>query len=438
MAIVLGVLGHILYFVGINKYIILVARAISGIGLGCSTVILAYIARTTTDRQRTSVISLVMASRQIGLMFGPAFNVFLRKFNFLLFNTFLVDRKSSPGLFMALHWLVCLLVICVFYADEKDRAKARSNSSSSSSGSGSNGGTSSVSNLTSAANRKMYKEAFFRVEIFILLAITFFTYFNQTSLETMVIPFTELYFGWNELHNSVLFCIGGIIIILSYALIRVLSQRLSDRWILLIGIASIATGLVIACSCLPFARRPSSVQITNFRAKGPFGAGLMPDQDVTTITTTVSSPVSDKENQENSELVNTSRLITNGIDPRNRTSLNDTSVEYDDRFFPAFVVFVILDVLGLPAIAITSASLFTKLVDNRVQGIGQGIQRGLLGLGTIFGPLCAGPLILKPIVLLAITLGFLLVILIAYAFFFKYLGAREEAMSEVKAKCYHA
>jgi hypothetical protein len=105
IAIVFSILGHILYFVGISKYIILAARAISGIGLGCSTIVIAYIARTTTDKQRTAVISLVMASRQIGLMFGPAFNVFLRKFNFMLFNTFLVDRKSAPGLFMAFTWV---------------------------------------------------------------------------------------------------------------------------------------------------------------------------------------------------------------------------------------------------------------------------------------------------------------------------------------------
>jgi ceroid-lipofuscinosis MFS transporter 7 len=105
IAIVFSVLGHILYFVGINKYVLLASRAISGIGLGCSTIVIAYIARTTTDKQRTAVISLVMASRQIGLMFGPAFNVFLRKLNFMLFNTFLVDRKSAPGLFMAFAWV---------------------------------------------------------------------------------------------------------------------------------------------------------------------------------------------------------------------------------------------------------------------------------------------------------------------------------------------
>lgn len=167
IAVVFGIVGHILYFLGINEYVILAARAISGVGLGCSTVVLAYIARTTSaDKQRTTVISLVMASRQIGLMFGPAFNIFLRRFNFVLFDTLTVDRKSAPGLFMAALWFICFFVISIFYRDSTQKSRVNQNSSQDS--------------LNTKATREIYRKEFFRVEIFILLAITFFTYFNQT------------------------------------------------------------------------------------------------------------------------------------------------------------------------------------------------------------------------------------------------------------------
>ncbi len=92
-----SIFGHVLYFIGINKWVVLLARIISGLCLGCTTVALAYIAKTSSLKQRTSLISLVMASRQLGLMLGPAFNLFLRETHFLLFDTFVVDRKSSPG-----------------------------------------------------------------------------------------------------------------------------------------------------------------------------------------------------------------------------------------------------------------------------------------------------------------------------------------------------
>lgn len=101
----------------------------------------------------------------------------------------------------------------------------------------------------SRKNKNIYKKEFFRIEIFVLLGVTFFTYFNQTSLETIVIPFTEVMFGWSELENSILFCIGGLVIIASYIVIRALSTRLADRSIIFIGLLSIAIGLVIACAC---------------------------------------------------------------------------------------------------------------------------------------------------------------------------------------------
>lgn len=64
-----------------------------------------------------------------------------------------------------------------------------------------------------------------------------------------MIPFTEIMFGWSELENSILFCVGGAVIIASYVGIRVLSKHIDDRWIMLIGLSTIAVGLVIACSC---------------------------------------------------------------------------------------------------------------------------------------------------------------------------------------------
>ena len=48
-----------------------------------------------------------------------------------------------------------------------------------------------------------------------------------------------------------------------------------------------------------------------------------------------------------------------------------------------FIIFVILDLLGLPFIAATSVSLFTKLTIKELQGFSQGIQRFIMGIGTI-------------------------------------------------------
>lgn len=68
IAITLSVFGHLLYFTGINKFVILGARAISGLCLGASPVALAYVAKTTDEKERISVISIIMATRQLGII----------------------------------------------------------------------------------------------------------------------------------------------------------------------------------------------------------------------------------------------------------------------------------------------------------------------------------------------------------------------------------
>jgi Na+/melibiose symporter-like transporter len=87
------------------------------------------------------------------------------------------------------------------------------------------------------------------------------------------------------------------------------------------------------------------------------------------------------------------------------------------KSFVAFVLFVALDLIGLPVLAVCSTSLFTKMTKKKYQGVAQGIQRFFLGLGTIFGPLLAGPLINHVYVLLEILLV-LSAVLFGFTFLF--------------------
>ncbi len=164
-------------------------------------------------------------------MFGPAFNLFLRKINFKLFNMFQCDRKSAPGLFMSILWCVCILIFIVFYSNKTVKSKRTESNRENKRGLLKDDET----HTKSTSRLKLYKNEFLRIEIVVILLVTFFTYFNQTSLETIVIPFTESYFAWNELHNSLLFCIGGGIIIVSYIIVRFISVRWSDKVALFFG-----------------------------------------------------------------------------------------------------------------------------------------------------------------------------------------------------------
>ena len=52
-----------------------------------------------------------------------------------------------------------------------------------------------------------------------------------------------------------------------------------------------------------------------------------------------------------------------------------------------------MDILALPLIVVTSTSLFTQQADNDEQGVGQGIQRFVINVATVVGPLYAGSLL---------------------------------------------
>ncbi|XP_054716153.1 uncharacterized protein LOC129225701 [Uloborus diversus] len=104
--------GSFLYFVGIHTWVLVLGRLIAGIGSGGGAAVLADITRTTEEGERTSVLSTVIACRQLGLIIGPAFNIGLTHINFKFFSL-PVDKYSSPGLFMALLWLA--LEVIVFF-----------------------------------------------------------------------------------------------------------------------------------------------------------------------------------------------------------------------------------------------------------------------------------------------------------------------------------
>lgn len=112
VTILAEMVGSILYFVGMSTWVLVLGRLIAGIGAGGGAAVLADITRTTSEEQRTSSLSTVIASRQLGLILGPSFNVFLCETNFHIFSL-PVDKYSSPGLLMALLWL--LLEIIVFF-----------------------------------------------------------------------------------------------------------------------------------------------------------------------------------------------------------------------------------------------------------------------------------------------------------------------------------
>ncbi|XP_023270514.1 major facilitator superfamily domain-containing protein 8-like [Seriola lalandi dorsalis] len=373
--------GNFMYFIGYSKWLLLWSRLVAGVGAGAGSSIFGFLTQSTRPEERASIFAAIMACRQAGLLVGPAFNLFLRLCDFKL-GPFVVNKYTSPGIFMCLLWMLLQCVVLAMYwdvppisseggavmvemkreeddqeevplmgSDEEPVHTYRAVSSnqleiSTSSETEPSHGSSTVSNpfRNFSASRE-----FLREEVVVLLTAQFITLFNQTALETMVTPMTQRYFSFGELGNSLMYSLCGVEVILGFFFVRWLSRKVADRVVL-------AVGLVICCTaciwCLIFLCNP----------RGGYGWELT-----------------------------------------------------------AFIIGVFLQLLGLPFVAVSQVSLFSKVTAEKTQGFSQGVRRSIGGLATILGPLWAGGLTNNLYIMLGMMLALLIMITVMTALSYDHL-----------------
>ncbi|XP_004562038.1 major facilitator superfamily domain-containing protein 8 isoform X1 [Maylandia zebra] len=295
------IVGNFMYLMGYSKWLLLSSRLVAGIGAGVSSSIFGFLTRSTAPEDRATVFAAFMACRQAGLVIGPAFNIFLRLCDFHL-GPFVINKYTAPGLFMCLLWILLQFVVVFLTVDlppvEKRKARdsmMRKNQEEENEKSlvedveesdeegkplivsqelmGSYGSVvasspprnttlnpnpSPHSPVSPAESSGVFKNfsisrEFLREEVIVLLAAQFVTFFNQTALETMVTPLTQKYFSFGELENSVMYFLGGVVVIAGFLFVRWLSRHVTERVILAIGLCMCN----ISCIwCLIFLAKP--------------------------------------------------------------------------------------------------------------------------------------------------------------------------------------
>ncbi|XP_076000566.1 major facilitator superfamily domain-containing protein 8 [Genypterus blacodes] len=364
--------GNFMYFIGYSKWLLLCSRLVAGIGAGAGSSIFGFLTRSTRPEERAGIFAAIMACRQAGLLVGPAFNLFLRLCDFKL-GPFVVNKYTSPGIFMCLLWTLVQFVVLALYWDlpaissteggavmvelkeeEEDdeddedvpligpeeepvHTYSSVNNDQLETSMSSDASPDASAHPNPFTNFSASRE-FLREEVVVLLTAQFITLFNQTALETMVTPLTQRDFSFGELGNSLMYSLCGVEVILGFFFVRWLSRRVADR-------AVLAAGLVICCIacvwCLIFLSKP----------RGGYAWELS-----------------------------------------------------------AFIIGVFLQLLGLPFVAVSQVSLFSKVTAEKTQGFSQGVRRSVGGLATILGPLWAGGLTNNLYVMLGMMLALLILI----------------------------
>ncbi|XP_030583241.1 major facilitator superfamily domain-containing protein 8 [Archocentrus centrarchus] len=307
------IVGNFMYLMGYSKWLLLSSRLVAGIGAGVSSSIFGFLTRSTAPEDRATVFAAFMACRQAGLVIGPAFNIFLRLCDFHM-GPFVINKYTAPGLFMCLLWILLQFVVVFLTVDlpPLEKGKARNNltrnnrekengvvedeEESDEEGKplivsqelmGSYGSVlafspprnTTLNHITSpnspvdstspveasgAFKNFSISREFLREEVIVLLAAQFVTFFNQTALETMVTPLTQKYFNFGELENSVMYFLGGVVVIAGFLFVRWLSRHVTERVILAIGLCMCNVSCVW---CLVFLANPLggfSWQLTEF------------------------------------------------------------------------------------------------------------------------------------------------------------------------------
>ncbi|KAI4881346.1 hypothetical protein NFI96_015029 [Prochilodus magdalenae] len=382
------IVGNFMYFIGYSKWLLLSSRLVAGIGTGAGSSIFSFLTRNTAPQDRSTIFAVVMACRQAGLLIGPAFNIFLRLFDFQL-GPFVVNKFTAPGIFMCVLWLLLQLVVLLMYWDvpqqasrglavekeeeeeDEERPLVQSHDLTGSYGTlstpqprvqpVSNGSIPQNSPPPSPPPERgqsspyksfSVRREFLREEVVVLLTAQFITLFNQTALETMVTPLTQKYFNFGELENSVMYCVCGVEVIAGFVFVRWLSRRVAERVVLAVGL--------ILCNI-------SCVWCLIFLAN-PQGWCSVDDSDCAALS-----------------------LCLGGFPWQ----------------LAEFIIGVVLQVLGLPFVAVAQVSLFSKVTAEKTQGFSHGVRRSVGGLATILGPLWAGGLTSSLYVMLGVMMALL-------------------------------
>ncbi|TKS80127.1 Major facilitator superfamily domain-containing protein 8 [Collichthys lucidus] len=343
---------------------------IAGIGAGAGSSIFGFLTRSTRPEERAGIFAAIMACRQAGLLVGPAFNLFLRLCDFKL-GPFVVNKYTSPGIFMCLLWVLVQFVVLAMYwdvppisseggavmvemkqeeGDEEEvplmgsdeepvntyRAVNSDHSETSTSSEtqlhdGAEVVSNPFKNFSASRGERGGLTAHPKQRLSALLR-------SIRRVQTMVTPLTQRLFSFGELGNSLMYSLCGVEVILGFFFVRWLSRKVADR-------AVLAVGLVICCAaciwCLIFLCNP----------RGGYGWELT-----------------------------------------------------------AFIIGVFLQLLGLPFVAVSQVSLFSKVTAEKTQGFSQGVRRSVGGLATILGPLWAGGLTNNLYIMLGMMLALLIMI----------------------------
>ncbi|KAG1669160.1 Major facilitator superfamily domain-containing protein 8 [Nymphon striatum] len=369
-----NIIGNVMYMLGISPLFLVFSRLICGIGSGAVSAMFADITRSSSAKELTSIISIMMGLQEVGLLFAPVFAIVLKDIHFYI-GPFLIDKFTSPGLVMAILYGLLEMMIPFMYFnltclyeqkciedsmcyEDRDENTLINDSLSVKIESASNVSSNfrsvndSMNNFYADDSQSFVTQTIdcpgqptendtlqLRIvstsldEVIVLLGLQFISAFSQTTLETIVTPLSRKLYDWSDVENAGFFLAAGVLILIMFLIINRVNRLMGDRYMILFGLVSMIISYIWLI------------------------AFFIPN----------SSPGSLKS-------------------------------------LPYFVVGAFFDLMGLPVLMVCSTSLFTKLTSKETQAYSHGIRRSCLFIGFIVGPIWGGSAVHKMYLLFSLPL----------------------------------
>lgn len=319
-----------------NKFHMLLSRAFVGFGAGNVAVVRSYVAGATSLKERTGAMANMSACQALGFILGPALGACLSFIGergvMAKFIDLQLNMYTAPALLAAAFGVINILLVLFLLREHRVDDHGRHLR---------------AINYTSEDREYLDEESQESIDQVAVLTsniLFFIVMFIFAVFETIATPLSMDMFAWTRkeavLYNGIIICCIGFESILVFLVVKVASQRVGDRPVLLAGLAIIFCGFFIL---LPWGNHYPKIQWADLK---------------------------------NNTLLSQMSIATLG----SNSTLEPTGCPYEQtwcQYTPAIYLaqYISSDILigvGYPACNVMSYTLYSKILGPKPQGVYMG------------------------------------------------------------------
>lgn len=224
-----------------NKFHMLMSRAFVGFGAGNVAVVRSYVAGATSLKERTNAMANMSACQALGFILGPALQAGLSFVGEHGVTVKIIDLQlnmyTAPALLAAFFGLINILLVLLVLREHRVDDHGRQIRAI------------NYTSEDSADINEETEETIDQVAVVTSNVLFFIIMFIFAVFETIATPLSMDMFSWTRreavLYNGIIICCIGFESILVFLVVKVASQRVGDRPVLLVGLAIIFCGFFI-------------------------------------------------------------------------------------------------------------------------------------------------------------------------------------------------